>query len=98
MALIRLKLPMRYSKMTRAQRAEAREDYWALQKGKCYHCNGDLNRDPPEAIQRKRVNWSLFPKGFQEHPHHLHHSHETGMTLGVVHMRCNAILWQYHGE
>jgi hypothetical protein len=28
----------------------------------------------------------------------LHHCHQTGLTIGAVHAKCNAVLWQYHGE
>jgi hypothetical protein len=41
---------------------------------------------------------SQFIKQILEDSVHLHHSHETGMTIGAVHARCNAVLWQYHGE
>jgi hypothetical protein len=41
---------------------------------------------------------SLFPKNFLKWPVHLHHSHDTGMTIGAVHSYCNAVLWQYHNE
>lgn len=53
---------------------------------------------PPEKITSKPINWKLFPKEFLKNPIHLHHSHDTDMTLGAVHAYCNAVLWQYHGE
>ena len=68
------------------------------QKGLCYHCKRNLLLSPPKEIMDKAINWSLFPPNFTKWPHHLHHSHETGMTLGTVHAYCNAVLWQYHGE
>jgi len=44
------------------------------------------------------IKKSLFPRGFFGYPIHLHHSHDTGMTIGAVHAHCNAVLWQYEGE
>ena len=32
------------------------------------------------------------------HPIHLHHDHDTDLTIGAVHAYCNAILWEYHNE
>lgn len=32
------------------------------------------------------------------YPVHLHHDHKTGLTIGAVHAKCNAVLWQYYGE
>ncbi|AGI61771.1 hypothetical protein VCO139_0016 [Vibrio phage VCO139] len=40
----------------------------------------------------------LFPKNMFQYPIHLHHDHNTGMTIGAVHARCNAVLWEYYGE
>ena len=40
----------------------------------------------------------LFPAFFLSHPIHLQHNHETNMTEGAVHARCNAVLWQYEGR
>jgi hypothetical protein len=57
-------------------------------------------KEPTKEMQQKSINFSLFPGGigFLKYPIHLHHDHNTGMTIGAVHARCNAILWQYHGE
>ena len=93
-----MKLPADYDLLTPQERRDARHEYARLQDGKCYHCNGDLNAEPPEEIRSKRINWNLFPPNFTRYPHHLHHSHDTGMTIGVVHALCNAVLWQFHGE
>lgn len=43
------------------------------------------------------IDERLFPKGFFDHPVHLHHNHDTGLTIGAIHCYCNAISWQYHG-
>ena len=90
-----MKLPILYSKSSAFERKQARIMYANLQKGKCYFCNKSLDAAPEMDIP---INWELFPKDFLKHPKHLHHSHETDLTLGTVHAYCNAILWQYHGE
>lgn len=54
---------------------------------------GDLERMFAARLQRK-----IFPKGFFDRPVHLHHSHDTGLTIGAVHAVCNAVLWIYHRE
>ena len=40
----------------------------------------------------------LFPESFFKYPVHLHHSHDTGKTIGAVHAYCNAVLWEYYGQ
>ena len=91
-------LPVEYDKLSFAERAEVRTQYLRAQRGKCLHCHASLGGVPTAAVCEAQVNWSYFPDGFQAAPIHLHHSHTTGLTLGAVHMRCNAVLWQYHGK
>jgi len=93
-----MKLPVNYNSVHYSKRWMIREAYVKQQGGLCCHCGSPLNEDPPEKIMKKRVREELFPKGFFNHPIHLHHSHETGMTIGAIHCYCNAVLWQYHGE
>ena len=88
-------LPIDYTKANWSERRAARKEYVRMQKGKCHFCNGDLTELPD---QKKLIDWRLFPKNFTRHPVHLHHCHDTGMTIGAVHAYCNAVLWQYHGE
>ena len=57
-----------------------------------------LAGDPADQVKAKPVDLSLFPQAFFKYPVHLHHDHETGLTLGAVHSYCNAVLWQYLGE
>ena len=90
--------PINYASATWQERAEIRRQYVSEQDGKCYHCTAPLNEKPPASIANKRIDWRRFPPNFLRYPVHLHHSHETGMTIGAVHSRCNAVLWQYHGE
>jgi hypothetical protein len=91
-----MKLPVNYNKISYYQRRIVREEYVKLQEGKCHYCGHDLTSQAPEL--NKKINRDLFPPGFFNWPIHLHHDHNTGMTIGAVHCHCNAILWQFHKE
>ena len=91
-------LPVNYTLLNWAQRRAVRLKYIELQNNLCHHCGNPLSGAPPQAIAQKRVSRRMFPKTFFEYPVHLHHCHQTGMTIGAVHNHCNAVLWQYHGE
>lgn len=93
-----LSIPSHYPSLTPTQRRSVRLKYIDLQNGLCAHCGHHLEDVPPGKILSLKINKNLFPKGMFDHPIHLHHSHETGMTIGAVHALCNAVLWQYHGE
>jgi len=94
-----MNLPVNYKKISFQERRKVREEYVRLQDGKCQYCKRNLGIPITEKIKRNRpINKSLFPKDFFKWPIHLHHDHNTGMTIGAVHNYCNAVLWQYHGE
>lgn len=93
-----MKLPVNYANLTRRERKEVREEYIKVQNGACYFCKCDLNKEPPTDVLKMTINKRLFPKNFFKYPVHLHHDHNTNMTIGAVHNRCNAVLWQYHGK
>ncbi|CAH9016367.1 hypothetical protein VPH5P1C_0041 [Vibrio phage 5P1c] len=94
----KLSLPVNYNKCHWSVRKQAREQYCEEQEWKCCHCGEDLNGTPSNEVMSKTINRRLFPKGMFDHPIHLHHDHKTGMTIGAVHAKCNAVLWQYYGE
>jgi hypothetical protein len=94
----KLDLPIDYNSADWVRRKLAREQYCIDQNWKCHHCGCDLKGDPPDDIINKRVDIKLFPKTMFKYPIHLHHCHKTGMTIGAVHAKCNAVLWQYYGE
>lgn len=96
--MTKLTIPANYNILTQTERRKVREKYNSLQKWKCCHCGSDLQEQPSKEIMSKAINLKLFPIGFLKNPIHLHHNHKTGMTIGSVHARCNAVLWQYHGE
>lgn len=91
-------LPVNYDDLHYTERRKVREEYIKLQDGKCCHCGAPLNEKPEKSIACKPINKRLFPPNFFKWPVHLHHCHDTGMTIGAVHCHCNAVLWQYHGE
>lgn len=93
-----MKLPVVYDQLDPFDKRRVREAYVLQQKGECYYCKRTLGKPPPRNVLSKSVDESLFPDGFFSWPVHLHHSHDTGLTLGAVHAYCNAVLWQYHGE
>ena len=91
-------LPVNYDELEINQRRAVRLQYIAEQSNQCQYCEMPLNEGPSNEVMVSSIQWDLFPKGFQKHPIHLHHNHDTGMTIGAVHMRCNAFLWVYKGE
>jgi len=91
-------LPVEYSRLHRNEKRLVREQYIAAQDGKCYWCGESLTEKPPTEITDQKINWSLFPNGFLNHPIHLQHDHGTDLTEGAVHAYCNAVMWQYHGR
>lgn len=90
--------PVAYSKLTPKERREVREAYVLAQHGLCYWCDKPLAGEPSLHVTINKINWSLFPKGFLNHPIHLQHNHATDMTEGAVHAYCNAYMWQYKGR
>lgn len=93
-----MKLPVNYDSLTWKQRKQVREQYIKQQNRICSHCGKSLYGPPSEEVRSLKINKSLFPEYFFNHSIHLHHDHDTGMTIGAVHSRCNAVLWQYYGE
>lgn len=93
-----MNLPVNYDQLPFQQRRAVREEYVRVQEGLCAHCGALLPGDPSVETMEKWIDEELFPENFFKHPVRLHHSHETGLTIGAVHARCNAVLWQYHGE
>jgi hypothetical protein len=94
----KIELPIDYNRSHWKIRKQARNQYVEMQEGRCHHCGTPLDCEPAEKITMYRIDWSLFPPQFLKHPIHLHHDHETGLTIGAVHAYCNAVLWQYHGK
>lgn len=92
------KLPVMYSTLSPSERRNVRIQYIKLQKNKCWFCEQDLDGVPNNLVRSSKLNLNLFPAGFLRNPIHLHHCHNTDLTIGAVHAECNAYLWQYLGE
>lgn len=90
--------PLDYNSLTQQERRALREEYARHQGGKCCYCDAPLSGPPAMKVAKLKVTRSLFPEGFFRWPVHLHHDHNTGMTIGAVHNYCNAVLWEYEGE
>lgn len=88
-------LPTEYSKLSQSQRRDVRLRYMALQENKCCYCNKLLSEDSSPEVLSKLVNEKLFPEHFFSYPIHLHHHHDTDLTIGTIHAYCNAVSFQY---
>lgn len=93
-----MKLPVKYNELDYKEKQKVRQAYIELQKGLCCHCREPLDGKPSKAVSSLKINTKLFPENFFKYLTHLHHSHITGLTIGMVHCECNAVLWQYLGE
>jgi len=93
-----MKLPVDYNKINWIEKRKIRNEYKKLQNNKCYYCWASLVEKPAKNVRDLPINKRLFPPSFFNYPVHLHHDHNTGMTIGAVHNYCNAVLWQYEGE
>jgi hypothetical protein len=91
-------LPAKYDALSPAMKRVVRQDYIRLQKGMCAHCGRQLTSAPDRKVTRKPITREFFPSNFFDYPIHLHHDRMTGLTVGAVHARCNAFLWEYKGQ
>lgn len=93
-----MKLPVNYNDTHYTERKLVREEYIKRQKGLCCYCRKPLDGEPHREVRNKPVTEDLFPENFFKWPVHLHHNHDTGMTIGAIHCYCNAVSWEYDGE
>ena len=91
-------LPIKYHDVPIKEKWKVREAYVKLQEGKCCHCKEPLDGLPHWTVASYTVTRDLFPPNFFKNPVHLHHCHESGMTIGAVHCHCNAVLWEHFDE
>jgi hypothetical protein len=91
-------IPAVYDSLTPKERKAVREQYRKLQGNRCIYCFCDLDDFPLERDEEHNIDWSRFPDGFMSHPVHLHHDHDSGLTVGAVHGLCNALLFVRHGK
>ena len=93
-----MKLPVNYNYLDANARRTVRNIYMGIQNGLCAECKESLSGPPSKWILGKTINKNLFPENFFKFPVHLHHDHDSGLTIGAVHCECNAVLWQYYGK
>ena len=93
-----IKLPCLYSNLTNSNRYLVRQKYIKQQDGYCWYCEVPLTEEPSNEVITKDIDSDLFPESFFKHPIHLHHDHDTDLTIGAVHAHCNAVMWQYEGK
>ena len=93
-----MNLPVDYDSLKAHEKKPVRDEYVRIQKGRCYFCDMPLSGKACKSILSLPIDLRFFPPNFLKYPVHLHHSHDTGKTLGAVHSYCNAVLWQYKGE
>ena len=91
-------IPVIYHDVHWTKRKLIREKYIEVQNGLCNYCGMPLSEQPSNEVLAKPVDETLYPENFFKHPIHLHHDHDTGLTIGAVHCYCNAVLWEYEGE
>ena len=90
--------PYEYTKLNPRERAILRREYEIRQEGLCQFCKEPLNSVPSAQVLKAKIRLNMFPTGFLRNPIHLHHCHDTDLTIGAVHAECNAYLWQYLGQ
>lgn len=90
-----LVLPARYDELSPTAKRLVREEYARLQGGRCWYCSEMLSGPPSAEVQSKSVDGVVWPQGFFDWPVHLHHDKVTGLTIGAVHCRCNAVSFKY---
>jgi hypothetical protein len=93
-----MNLPTDYTKLNSTQKKLVRELYIKEQYNNCWACGESLSGDPRQDIMEAKINYRLFPPSFLQNPIHLQHDHDTNMTEGAVHAKCNAVLWEYFGR
>lgn len=91
-------LPVQYDSLTINEKRAVKDQYIKQQNNLCAFCGYLLTSEPPFSITSKDINWKLFPEQFLKYNVHLQHNHKTGLTEGVVHAYCNAVMWQYNGQ
>ncbi len=93
--------PQRYHDLNTNQRRELRDQYVEHVGGQCLYCEEQLEDEPHKFVRQSAddIDWDNFPGGkeeFLKHLVHLHHDHNTGLTLAAVHALCNAHSWHFY--
>lgn len=92
---MKIELPTKYASLAPHEKRLVRERYIQMQGGNCWYCEEPLSEKSPHEVAQKPINRWRYPKGFFNHPIHLHHDHSDGLTIGAVHSYCNAVSFDY---
>lgn len=87
----KLELPTKYSSLSGERLAVVKEAYICLQRERCWLCGGNLYELPNHVVDNPNLIGLCSSQLAEQHPLHLHHNHDTGLTLGVAHAECNII-------
>ncbi len=95
------KFPQRYRDLNSNQRRKLRDEYIEYFNGRCMYCDELLDDEPHEFVRQSadQIDWDDLAggkEGFLKNPVHLHHDHQTGLTLAAIHAMCNAHSWHFH--
>jgi len=94
------KFPQRHRDLNTDQRRKLRDEYIECSRGRCAYCEEMLDDEPHAFVRQSadQIEWDNLPgskEGFLKDPVHLHHDHETGLTLAAIHALCNAHSWHF---
>jgi hypothetical protein len=85
----KLDLPTKYSSLSGERKSAVISAYICLQRERCWLCGDSLYELPTFIVENPKLMALSYNELAEEHPHHLHHDHDTGLTLGVTHAECN---------
>ena len=88
----KLELPTKYSSLSGERLSAVKEAYICLQRERCWLCGNNLWGLPKYIVENPKLMALCFNKLAEQMPYHLHHDHDTGLTLGVTHAECNIII------
>jgi hypothetical protein len=93
--------PQKYDDLNSEEKRKLREQYIEWFNGRCLYCEEMLEDEPHKFVRQSAddIEWDDLhggKEGFLSNPVHLHHDHETGLTLAPLHALCNAHSWHFN--
>lgn len=87
----KLELPTKYSSLSGERLSAVKDAYICLQRERCWLCGDNLYELPKYIVDNPNYMGLCYNQLAEQTPLHLHHNHDTGLTLGVAHAECNII-------
>ena len=87
-----LELPTKYSSLSGERLSAVKEAYICLQRERCWLCGNNLYELSKYLVDNPKLMPLCGNELAERYPLHLHHDHDTGLTLGVTHAECNIII------